>query len=110
MGKFVKGAVVVVPFPFSDLSQSKRRPALVLTDWGGEDLILCQITSKAGKDRFALALRPEDFQEGSLHQESNIRPNKLFTADESIILYQVGKVKSTLMAKVTDTICNTLRQ
>ena len=30
MGKFVKGDIVVIPFPFSDLSGSKRRPALVI--------------------------------------------------------------------------------
>ena len=45
MARFVKGDVVVVPFPFSDLSQSKRRPALVITELTGDDLILCQITS-----------------------------------------------------------------
>lgn len=45
MAGFVKGDVVVVPFPFSDLSQSKRRPALVIANLQGNDLILCQITS-----------------------------------------------------------------
>jgi len=43
--KFVKGEVVVIPFPFSDLTQAKRRPALVVTRLEGDDLILCQITS-----------------------------------------------------------------
>jgi hypothetical protein len=36
MERFVKGEVVVVPFPFSDLTQAKRRPALVITEWEGE--------------------------------------------------------------------------
>ena len=45
MEKFVKGEVVVIPFPFSDLTQAKRRPALVVTRLEGDDLILCQITS-----------------------------------------------------------------
>ena len=51
MAKFVIGDVVVVPFPFSDLSQSKRRPALVIAPIEGNDAILCQITSKTEKDR-----------------------------------------------------------
>jgi hypothetical protein len=41
MGRFVKGNVVVVSFPFSDLSGSKRRPALVLADLDGDDILLC---------------------------------------------------------------------
>ena len=47
MGKFIKGDVVVILFPFSDLSGSKRRPALVLADINGDDVILSQITSTA---------------------------------------------------------------
>jgi len=50
MAKFVKGDIVVVPFPFSDLSNSKRRPALVIADLTGDDVILCQITSRNVND------------------------------------------------------------
>lgn len=46
MARFVKGDVVVIPFPFSDLTQSKRRPAIVIAVLDGDDLILCQITSQ----------------------------------------------------------------
>ena len=51
MAKFVKGDVLVVPFPFSDLTQAKRRPAFVLAGPFGDDLILCQITSQVVKDK-----------------------------------------------------------
>jgi hypothetical protein len=37
MAEFVKGDVVVVPFPFSDLTQAKRRPALVIATLAGDD-------------------------------------------------------------------------
>ena len=78
MAKFVKGDVVVVPFPFSDLSQSKRRFALVIATLTGDDIILCQITSKTIKDHYAVLLIDLDFASGSLQQPSNIRPNRLF--------------------------------
>jgi mRNA interferase MazF len=90
MAKFVKGDVVVVPFPFSDLTQAKRRPALVITTLEGDDLILCQITSQAIKDNYAILLDDKDFETGSLKQPSNMRPNRIFTADSHIVLYKVG--------------------
>ena len=90
MAKFVKGDVVVVPFPFSDLSDAKRRPALVITALEGDDVILCQITSQALKDQYALPLDDRDFQSGGLKQPSNVRPNRLFTADRQLILYRAG--------------------
>lgn len=57
MARFVKGDVVVVPFPFSDLTRAKKRPALVIAELEGEDLILCQITSKQIRDNMRLQLR-----------------------------------------------------
>lgn len=91
MAKFVKGEVVVIPFPFSDLSGSKRRPALVLADLPGNDIILCQITSQSSpKDPFAIPLGPLDFKTGSLPVASNIRPNRIFTADKNLIVKSSG--------------------
>jgi mRNA interferase MazF len=92
MAKFVKGDVVVVPFPFSDLTQAKKRPALVISVLEGDDLILCQITSQRIKDKYAISIDDKDFAEGSLNQPSNVRPNRLFTADSHIVLYRVGNL------------------
>ena len=61
MAGFVKGDVVVIPFPFSDLSGNKRRPALVLATLPGNDIILCQISSRNRKDKFTTALSLTDF-------------------------------------------------
>jgi len=100
MAKFVKGDVVVVPFPFSDLSQSKRRPALVITPLEGNDNILCQITSKNISDNYAISIDDVDFESGSLKQASNIRPNRLFTADNQIILYRLGSIKKEKLTQL----------
>jgi len=97
MGKFIKGEVVVVPFPFTDLSTAKRRPALVLAELQGDDVVLCQITSNSLRDTYALQLDIVDFEKGSLSKLSNIRPNRLVTVDKNIILYSVGKIKNSKM-------------
>ncbi|MEH1813604.1 MAG: type II toxin-antitoxin system PemK/MazF family toxin [Nostoc sp.] len=75
MAGFVKGDVVIVPFPFSDLTQTKRRPALVIATLQGNDLILCQITSQSVSDIYAIELNNSNFSYGRLNQPSNIRPN-----------------------------------
>ena len=93
MEKLMKGDVVVMPFPFSDLSSSKRRPALVVANLEGEDIILCQITSVSRRDKYSLVMQNQDFLSGSLNQQSMIRPNRLFTAERSIINYKVGSIK-----------------
>lgn len=54
--KYLKGDVVVLPFPFSDLSSSKKRPALVIANLKGDDLILTQITSQTKKDSYSIEL------------------------------------------------------
>lgn len=100
MGKFIRGDIVVVPFPFSDLSLSKRRPALVLVDSQGRDLILCQITSQNVADNMAVAISINDVSDNALKTASNARPNKLFTADESIVLYKIGALKSDKFDKI----------
>lgn len=110
MGRFVKGEVVVVPFPFTDLQKAKRRPAFVLTALEGEDYILCQITSRAIRDQDAIALANNDFVLGGLRQESHARPNRLFTADRSIILYSVGKVSREEIAEIIDRAIAILRR
>ncbi|HEY5894361.1 MAG TPA: hypothetical protein VIT91_14140 [Chthoniobacterales bacterium] len=78
------GSVVLVPFPFSDLSQSKRRPTVVLANVERGDWILCQVTSKPYADARAVELTDADFEHGSLRLVSYARPAKLFTAHESL--------------------------
>ncbi len=104
MGKFVKGDVVIAPFPYSDLTTSKKRPALVIVPLDGDDVILCQITSQMKKDDYSIALQNTDFQSGTLHQNSFVRPNRLYTADSSIVLYKAGDVKKSKMDEVVDKI------
>lgn len=96
----MKGEIVVIPFPFSDLTGSKRRPALVIADWGGPDVMLCQITSQAKSDGYEVPLTSGDFSTGRLPVASHIRPNKVFTADRRIIRSVAGKVSDAKYQEV----------
>ena len=109
MAGFVKGDVIIIPFPFSDLSGSKRRPALVLADLPGDDIILCQITSKQNKDIFAVDLNSADFITGSLPVASSIRPSRIFTADKNIIIRKTGSINPSIIAKVVKILIEVLK-
>ena len=110
MERFVKGTVVVVPFPFSDLTQAKRRPALIIAELEGNDLILCQITSQSIRDSYAVSIDDDEFETGALRQRSNVRPKRIFTADRHIILYRVGHLKPEKVNQIIDMIVDILRQ
>jgi mRNA interferase MazF len=87
-----------VPFPFSDLSQAKLRPAVCLAPAGRDDWILCQITSKAYGDPAAVPLEASDFQSGGLLVNSLARPGKLFTAHASLFVRSVGVLGPSSLA------------
>jgi mRNA interferase MazF len=95
----MRGDVVVVPFPFSDHSQIKHRPALILIDLPGADAVLAAITS-AGRDPNSVILDSRDFQKGSLPHASYIHPAKLFTFERSLIVKTVGNVTETKRKEV----------
>lgn len=109
MEGFVKGDVVVLPFPFSDLSDYKKRPALVVANLEGYDTILCQITSAMKIDDNSIALGTGDFKKGGLKATSLIKPNRLFTADKSIILYKAGSLKEFKIKEVEEAIVQIFR-
>jgi len=103
------GAVVLVPFPFSDLSQSKLRPAVVLADAGRGDWILYQITSKPYGDSRATEHADRDFRSGSLRVVSYARPGKLFTANQTLMVAEIGQLYPAMLKRITETVALLLR-
>ncbi len=104
MEAFASGQVVLLPFPFSDLSASKLRPALLLADAGRGDWILCQITSKAYADAKAVTINETDFVQGGLQRISYARAAKLFTANESLFQACAGVLTAQRHAQVVEVI------
>lgn len=87
-------SVVVIPFPFSDLSGTKLRPAIVLAAAGRNDWLLCQITSNPYSDPAAIRITGKKLQQGALAAAvSCARPLKLFTANEAVIVKHVAILK-----------------
>ncbi len=91
------GAIVLVRFPFSNLSRSKLRPAVAFAKVGRGDWILCQITSNPYSDVSAISLSDEHFRQDGLQRVSCARPGKLFTANYELMLTEVGVLKPEVL-------------
>ena len=103
------GEVVLVPFPFSDLSQAKVRPAVCLADAGRGDWILSQITSSPYGDSAAIPLEAPDFASGGLLVASFARPAKLFTAHAGLMVRSVGVLAPTTFARLLSAVVAVLQ-
>ena len=109
MVAFGFASVVLVEFPFTDLSQTKLRPAVVLAQATKEDWILCQITSNFGIDNKAIEIKDTDFAQGSLRRTSYARPNKIFTGHESLIEKRVGILRDEKASEIVESVIKILR-
>jgi mRNA interferase MazF len=103
------GAIVLVPFSFSDLSQAKLRPAVALADAGRDDWILCQVTSNPYGDQRAVRLTVSSFNAGSLRSDSYARPGKLFTASRDLMVAEVAVLNTQARLQLIDAIVKILR-
>jgi len=89
--------VVLIPFPYSDLTLSKQRPALIISNEKinkMQDKICCLITTKPHKDD--LKITESSFEEGNLPFKSFVKPHRIFTIQESIIIKKLCKINNSL--------------
>jgi len=103
------GGIVLVPFPFSDLSQAKLRPAAVLAHAGRDDWILCQVTSIPYGDPRAVHLPLSSFASGSLRSDSYARPGKLFTASGELMVAEVATLNPEARQHLIESVVAILR-
>ena len=102
------GELVLIPFPYTDLATTKRRPVLVLrpADTFG-DFLAVAITSQAGHEDAAI-LSQADFREGALPKASYVRTTKLYTLNERIVVHRFGLLTPEAFARAHIAICSAL--
>ncbi len=101
---YARGTVVFVPFPFTDLSGRKRRPALVVSPDGfdGEDLILCAITARVPRTPSAweVTIEAHDMADDELPKRSVVKVGKLFTMHRRLVVGRYGALKEQKLQDV----------
>ena len=99
-----QGTVVLVPFPFTDLTGRKQRPALVVSQSGinPDDVILCAITSQVPTSisRWEVPLAASDLVERRLPRPSVVQVAKLFTCHRSLVRGRYGTLEPVKLADV----------
>lgn len=100
--------VVLLPFPFSDLSSTKLRPVLVLLGANERgDFLAAQITSQT-HHAVQAPLTNADFELGTLPKASIVRPDKLFSLNQSLVVRRAGKLNPEAFARVQRAVCRHL--
>ena len=94
------GDVVLAPVPFTDLSGTKIRPAVVLADVGMQDWVLCEITSSQQVRGRYIAIGPGDMEGGRLRLQSWVRPDRLTTLNETVFEKRLGRLSAAKHAEV----------
>ena len=99
------GDIVWAPFPFTNLTQTKLRPVLVISDVrdGRErDWIVCEITSGRVVHTRSIPIAPGDMQSGRLRRNnSRVRPDRMTTLDESVFQQTIARLTDDKLAEIT---------
>ena len=106
--KCKQGDIVIVPFPFTDLSSIKQRPVLILSsdkyNESTEDIIVCGITSNPKNTAHSVIITLQDLAEGRIPSTSRIKADKLFTLKQTLIRSKIGAVRPAILKKVQEEI------
>lgn len=101
---FNQGDILIVPFPFSDLTSVRQRPVLVLSkkeyNEKCEDIITCGITSNIKDSKYSVLIDNSELIEGNIPVKSRIKVDKLFTLEQDIIIKKIGRVNKETFSKV----------
>ena len=102
--------IVLIPFPYSDLTGVKKRPALIISNENlnySDDRICCLITSNNPKE--GILIKKDFISKGNLPFKSWIKPQRIFTIDKRIIIKSFAKINSSLHLELIKKINNLIK-
>ncbi|MBI4177460.1 MAG: type II toxin-antitoxin system PemK/MazF family toxin [Candidatus Aenigmarchaeota archaeon] len=103
---FEQGEILLIPFPFTDLTTAKKRPVLILSkteiNRKSVDFISCGITSNIQDAEHSILIDNDDLESGYLPKPSRIKINVIFTLEKSCAIKSLGKIKESALDKVKE--------
>lgn len=111
---YKQGDILLIPIPFSDLTSSKKRPVVVLSNSEynnrTEDILVAAITSNLDEKEYSLTITNEDMQEGTLKVDSCVRVDKIYTLSKFIVIKKFGSIKTNAVHEIKVKICDLLEE
>jgi len=105
--------LILVPFPFSDQSGRKVRPAIVISNNSfnnnSEDILVVGVTSNISKDQYTLSLNNEGLEEGKLITNCCIKVENILKLDKELIIKKIGKIKKEKFTSILDIILKIIK-
>ena len=102
--QFNQGDILIVPFPFSNLSGVRQRPVLVLSKINYlkecKDVVTCGITSNLKDSKYSVLVDNSDLTEGNIPVRSRIKVDKLFTLEQNIVIKKLGRINKETFEKI----------
>ena len=107
---FEQGDIVLVPFPFTDLSTTKQRPALVISkssyNTKTQDIVTCGVTSNLENSDYSVLIDNIDLAEGKIPLKSRVKVGKIFTLKQSLVIKKIAKLKAASFQHVKQELQN----
>ena len=101
---FKQGDIVIIPFPFTDLSAIKQRPVLIISNDDHnqltEDIVVCGITSNLKDTNYSVGIDDESLLKEKIPVPSRIKVDKIFTLKQSLIKKKIGSLKPVIFNAV----------
>ena len=103
--KYYQGDIILLPYPYTDLSNIKQRPAVIISknSVNKHNYIVAKITSVIRGDKFSYPIAPSDIDR-ELKYESEVRTNELFTVSPTIIIKKFASFKKAPLKRLTENI------
>jgi mRNA interferase MazF len=103
--KYRQGDIVLLPYPYTDLSQTKQRPAVIISNEAAnsQNYIVAKITSVIRDDQFSFAISPSDIDR-ALRFESEVRTNEVFTVNQTLIIKKFASFKKESLRRLTESV------
>ncbi|MBI2139395.1 type II toxin-antitoxin system PemK/MazF family toxin [Candidatus Woesearchaeota archaeon] len=102
--------IILVPFPFSDQSGVKVRPALIVSNDNfnnsGGDVLICAATSNIKAGKYSVIIGPDDVLEGALFEKSCIKAENLLKINKSLIIKKIASLKEASFSHVKEILKN----